>query len=146
MSYDRIWVQNSEHPRGWLERRAAEKRNLGNEFEGHFNRLYAQGHFVVLVAGKNHCFDELFLFEDASGAHQFYESGFQKWESFIGDDDEGCGFQEASLYRGGQRVATKSCEPTKRAGTDHGDESEAQFERAAEFMEHDQMTGEENIQ
>jgi hypothetical protein len=53
MSYDRIWVQSSEHPGGWLERRAAEKKNLGNEFEGDFSRLYAQGHFVVLVAGKN---------------------------------------------------------------------------------------------
>jgi len=36
-------------------------------------------------------FDELFLFEDAAGAHEFYGHGFRKWESFIGDNDEGCG-------------------------------------------------------
>src|SRR5665213_1142535 len=109
MSSDRIWVQSSEHPGGWLERRTAEKRDLGNEFEGHFNRLYAQGHYVVLVAGKNYCFDELFLFETGADAQHFYSKGFANWESFIGDDDEGCGFQKISLFRGGSRVATKSC-------------------------------------
>jgi hypothetical protein len=85
-------------------------------------------------------FDELFLFADASGAHQFYERGFQKWESFIGDDGEGSGFQEVSLYQGGRRIETKSFKPTKRIGTDHGAEFEAQFERATEFIEHEEDT------
>jgi hypothetical protein len=113
MGYDRLWIEFTEHPRGLLERREAAKKNLSDEFDTTFGRLYAQGHFVVLIAGKNHLFDELFLFEDAAGAHQFYERGFRKWESFIGDNDEGCGFQEVSLYREGHLVNTKSCAPTK---------------------------------
>ena len=120
MSYDRIWVQSSEQLGGWLERRTAEAKNLGHEFDRHFNRLYAQGHYVVLVAGKNYCFDELFLFEIDTDAQEFYGRGSDDWESYIGDDDEGCGFQEVSLYQGGRRVATKSCEPTKRVrGVQH---------------------------
>ena len=63
------------------------------------SRLHAQGHFVVLVAGKNFLSDELFLFEAATDAQEFYDRGFMKWESFIGDDDEGCGFLLVSLYR-----------------------------------------------
>ena len=44
----------------------------------------------------------------------FYDSGFMKWESFIGDDGEGCGFLLVSLYRDGHIVATKSCAPARR--------------------------------
>ena len=119
MGYDRTWIESTEHPRGLLERREAAKKNLSDDFHANFSRLYAQGHFVVLVAGKNHLFDELFLFEDVSGACQFYERGFQKWESFIGDDDEGCGFQEVSLYRDGHLADTKSWAPTKRIEVNH---------------------------
>jgi hypothetical protein len=72
MSYDRIWIESKEHPQGLLERTEAEKKNLSDDSENNFNRLYAQGHRVVLVAGSNDCFDELFLFENTSGAHQFY--------------------------------------------------------------------------
>ena len=71
MSCDRIWIQRSEHPRGWLERRESERNNLGDEFMSHFNRLHAQGHFVVLVAGKNFLSDELFLFEAGADAQDF---------------------------------------------------------------------------
>src|ERR1019366_8342364 len=108
MSYDRIWIQRSEHPGGWLERTVAERNSLGDEFNCLFDRLYAQGHSVVLVAGDNYCFDELFLFEIATAAQEFYDRGFHDWESFIKDDDEGCGFEEVSLYRGGHMVVTKS--------------------------------------
>ena len=119
MSYDRIWIQCVEHREHFHERSEAEKEGLLEEFTTQFDRLYAQGYFVVLVAGKNHCFDEIFLLEDAFDAGAFYESGFKDWESFIGDDDEGCDFQEVSLYRGGHLVATKSWAPTKRIEVQH---------------------------
>jgi hypothetical protein len=114
MSYDRIWVERSGHPKRFLERYKAEEMGLNIEFDALFDRLYEQGHFVVLSAGKNFLFDEVFLFEDASDARTFYKSGFLKWESFIGDDAEGCGFQEVSLYRARRRVASKSCAPSRR--------------------------------
>jgi hypothetical protein len=50
MSYDRIWIESTEHPRGLLECREAEKKNLSDDFVANFNRLYAQGDFVVLSA------------------------------------------------------------------------------------------------
>jgi hypothetical protein len=118
MSYDRIRIRTCQYPTGWLERRQAATMDLNEQFELTFIRLYAQGHFVVLVAGKNYCFDELFLFETAAEATDCYDSGFVMWESYIGDD-EGCGFQEVSLYRGGHMVATKSCAPTKRNEVQH---------------------------
>lgn len=114
MSYDRIWIRTDQHPGGWLERSQAEKLGLSHEFATTFNRLYTQGHFVVLEAGKNYACDELFLIETGADAQDFYDRGFMNWESFIGDDDEGCGFQEVALYRGGHLVATKSCAPSKR--------------------------------
>lgn len=119
MGYDRIWIESNEHPNGLLERTEAEEKNVSDGFEINFNRLYAQGHRVVLVAGKNHCFEELFLFENSSDAREFYEYGFQKWESFIGDDEEGCGFEQVALYRDGHLVATKSCEPSMRLEMRH---------------------------
>jgi hypothetical protein len=72
---------------------------LREEFHALYNRLYKQGHYVVLSAGNNCLFDELFLFEDASNAKTFFESGFLAWESFVEGDEEGCGFQEVSLYQ-----------------------------------------------
>jgi hypothetical protein len=120
MSYDKIWIKRSEHPEEWLERSSAAKKNLNDEFNSNFDRLYTQGHFVVLVAGKNFLFDELFLFESSASAQNFYDSGFINWESFMGGDNEGCGFQEISLYSGGHLVATKSCEPTMLIEVKHG--------------------------
>ena len=114
MSYDRIWIESTEHPRGLLERREAAKRNQSDYFYTNFNRLNSQGHFVVLSAGKNFLFDEKFMFESGADAQNFFDTGFMKFESFIGDGDEGCGFQEVSLYRNGHLTATKSCAPTKR--------------------------------
>ena len=121
MRYDRIWIwiESTEHPRGLLERAEAEKKNMRDDFDNNFKRLNAQGHFVVLVAEKNHCFDELFLFENASGAHQFYERGFAARELFPEDKEEGCDFLELSLYRDGHLVATKSSAPTKRIEVNH---------------------------
>jgi len=112
MGYDRIWIQSTEHPQGLLDGREAAKRNLSDDFNGICNRLFAQGHFVELVAGKNHLFEEIFLFEDAASGQLFYERDFRKWESFIEDGAEGCGFQRVSLYRNGHLVATKACEPS----------------------------------
>ena len=67
-------------------------------------------------------FDELFLFEDAPSATAFYESGFLEWESFLGGEDEGCGFQEVSLYRSGTRIASKSCAPSLRTKKDENED------------------------
>ena len=71
MSYDRIWIERSEDSKRFLEWRQAKKMGLCEEFNGQYDRLYKQGHFVVLSTGKNFMFDELFLFEDApSGLSQ----------------------------------------------------------------------------
>jgi hypothetical protein len=114
MSYDRIRVEQSGQLKQFLERRQAEKMGRREEFKAQYDRLYRQGHFVILSAGKNFAFDELFLFEEASNATAFYESGFSEWESFIGGEVEGCGFQEVSLYRAGTRSASKSSAPSPR--------------------------------
>jgi hypothetical protein len=119
MSYDRIWIQCVEHREHFHERSEAEEEGLLEEFTTQFDRQYAQGYFVVLSAGKNCSLEELFLFEDASDAGAFYESGFKDRELFIGDEAEGCDFQEVSLYRGGHLAATKSCAPTKRIEVQH---------------------------
>jgi hypothetical protein len=119
MSYDRIWIESTEHPRGLLERWEAEKKNLSDDFDANFNRLYAQGDFVVLSAGKNCMFDEMFLFEAGTDAQEFYERGYRKWERFPIDEEEGFGFQEVTLYQDGHLVATKSCEPSTRIEVGH---------------------------
>jgi hypothetical protein len=113
MSYDRIWVERIGHPKRFLEVYQRETMCLYKEFEALYDRLYEQGHFVVLSAGKNFLFDELFLFEDASNARAFYESGYSDFESFLGDDDEGYGFQEVSLYRAGRLIGSKESAPTR---------------------------------
>lgn len=114
MSYDRVWIQCSENRAHLHERREAEAEGRLEEFNKQADRLYAQGHFVVLSAGKSFAFDEIVLFEDASDAGAFYESGYKDWESFLEDDTEGCGFQEVSLYWAGAQMVTKECAPTKR--------------------------------
>jgi len=124
MSFDRIWVQGNEHPGGWLERRHAERQNRGDEFETVCNRLYAQGDFVVLAAGKNYSLDEIFLSENADDAKEFFETGFRAWESFADDEVEGFGFDEISLYRGGHIVETKSCAPTAPSEANRADSNE----------------------
>ena len=113
MSYDRTWIESSEEPKGWLERREAEQTSRGREFDVRADRLHRQGHFVVLAAGANFAFDELFLFEDSARAMAFYESGFSLWECVSGDGNS-LGFQEVSLYEDGWRIASKTCEPSRR--------------------------------
>jgi hypothetical protein len=51
MIFDRIWIEHGEHPKRLLERSHAERRGLRQEFKTQFDRLNAQGHFVVLVPG-----------------------------------------------------------------------------------------------
>jgi len=141
MSYDRVRIRVNQDPgSGWLERSEFERLNVGEGFDAICNGLYTEGAHVLLVAGKNYCFDELFLFKDVAQAREFYNHGFQAWESFPEGDNEGYGFQEVSLYECGRRIATKSCEPTTLTGDDHGAESVAKFEKAAEFVEHDGET------
>ena len=119
MSYDRIRIERKEYPGGWLERWEAEKKNLSDDFYANFNRLHTQGHFVVLSAGKNCLFDEMFLFEAGVDAQEFYQRGYRKWEKFPIDEEEGFGFQEVTLYQDGRLVATKSCPPSMRLEVEH---------------------------
>jgi len=114
MSYDRTYICTSKRRNGILERRQAATLNLSEHFEIIYNRLQAEGNYVVLVAGGNSCIEEQFLFVNASLSQEFYDRGFLKWETFIGDNDEGSGFAEVSLYQGGQRTDTKSYPPSKR--------------------------------
>jgi hypothetical protein len=65
---DRMWIQYAGHPGRWIERIQAEKNNLADEFETTCKRLYARGHFVVLVAGDSCCLEEVFLFEAGQDA------------------------------------------------------------------------------
>jgi len=119
MSYNSIWIQNNHSSTGWIDRRQASKMNKSNEFQLTYNRLYTAGNYVVLVSGTNYCFDELFLLETAPLAQHFNDTDFRSWESFQDEDDEGCGFEEVSLYAGGSRIATKSCAPSKRIEVSH---------------------------
>jgi hypothetical protein len=119
MSYDRIWIERRDHPGGWLERSQAEKLGVNKEFDMTFNRLHQQGNFIVLGADKNFLFVELFMFETGADAQDFYDSGFMKWESFLEGEEEGCGFQEVSIYRDGHLVVSKSWAPTKPIEVNH---------------------------
>jgi hypothetical protein len=119
MSFDRVRIRTDQHPGGWLERSQAEKLNLSNEFGMTCTRLFTQGHYVVLSAGKNFAFDEIFLFEDTSDAGAFYASGFKDWESFPEDDDEGRGFEKVALFWAGGEMVMKECAPTMRTEVQH---------------------------
>ncbi len=111
MGYDRIWIfQGTEE---WLERRSACKRNMELDFDLAAERLYEQGHSVALKAGKNLLFDEIFLFERATDAKAFYDFGYQDWESYLDEDEEGCGFQEIVLFSKGKLVVAKSAAPAR---------------------------------
>lgn len=111
MSYDRIWIFKGLG--NWLERSAASKRGMEEDFNKEAERLYLQGHSVVLTAGKNCSFDELFLFERCEDANHFYRFGFQDWELFLDQEEEGCGFQQVAHYRRGALIQNKVVAPTK---------------------------------
>ena len=119
MSYDRVRIRINQLPGGWLERRQAEELDLIEEFEITCCSLYTHGHHVVLVAGNNHGFEELFLFDNGTEAQEFFDQGFLDWDSFPDGAGEGCGFQEVSLFQCGYRIATKSSQPTRRAEVSH---------------------------
>ena len=120
MSYDKMWIKCPKHLGLWHGRSEAEEYNDGEEFETACDRLYTQGHFVVLSDGENFISDEMFLFHTASDAQEFYDHGLQAREWVVEEDDEGCEFQEISLHGDQRRIATKSCEPTKRTGAKNG--------------------------
>ena len=119
MSYIRTWIQCCEHQKQFHERSEAERENLGNEFHANFDRLHAKGDFVVLSTGKNCTFDEIFLFEAGTDAREFYERCFRDCERFPVDEVERFVFEEVSLYQGGERIATKSCEPSMPIEANH---------------------------
>jgi hypothetical protein len=108
MTFDRRWVEHNGHPNRFLEWRQAEKMGQGKEFDALCDRLFKQGHFVILTDVWQ--FDEVFFFEDASDAEAFYESGYSDWEHF----NEGELFLEVSLFRDGCRIDLKSCARTRR--------------------------------
>jgi hypothetical protein len=119
MSYDSVWIQCGEIRDQFHERSEFEEEGLLAEFYAQCDHLYARGRFVVLRAGEDLRYDQLFLFEDASGAEAFYESGFWEWESFIGDDDRACGLEEVSLHWSGGQVLSKACAPSTRIEVGH---------------------------
>jgi hypothetical protein len=107
MRFEGIWIQ-----RGKRIVRSQERFQVDGEFAADYERLYWQGHSVLLVPGKGYRLDEVFFFETADEAQQFYQSDLSDFECFIRDEHEPCGFEEVSLYIDGRRVATKSCTPS----------------------------------
>lgn len=112
MSYDRSWIKSEHLSENWIECQDANKKNLTEDFNAHFRRLREQGDFVVLSAGGNFVFDEVFLSDSHSALQELFDGGFRAWESNIDDAEEGCGFQEVSLYQKGRLVATKYSAPS----------------------------------
>jgi hypothetical protein len=119
MRFEGIWVQRGKRLLRWHESIHGENRSLADEFAAYYERLYGQGHFVLTVPGKNYGKDELFLFETAADALEFYDSDLSDFECFIGDEHEPCGFEEISCYNDGRRVATKLCAPSKLVCVSH---------------------------
>ena len=135
MRYDGIWIQRDRNLVRWHKRIQGENKSQGDEFSADFERLYEQGHLVLLKPGKNYCLDELFLFETAAAALDFYDSDLQDFESFIGDEHEACGFQKVSLYIGGRRVATKSCAPSMESEVNHEPEETKVYRSGSKIVQ-----------
>jgi hypothetical protein len=114
MSYDRVYLCPTGDPNTWSERRQMAKQGRSEGFDAEADHLREKGDFVVLVAGANLMFGELYLFEQPEDANRFYEVDFASRESIV--DGKSMGFQEISLYRSGKCVATKS----QPAPTDQG--------------------------
>lgn len=119
MRFEGIWIQRGQRLVRWHESIHGENRSLGDGFTMDYERLYTQGHFVLLVPGKDYDLDELFFFETASDALHFYDGDLGDFKCFIGDERGACGFQEVSLYNDGRRVTTRACAPTKRIEVNH---------------------------
>jgi hypothetical protein len=105
MSYDRVYLCRTLDPNTWSEKRQMESEGHLEQFNAEADCLYMKGDFVVLVAGANFMFDELYLFEQPEDAERFYETDFVGRESII--DDKPCGFEKVALYRSGKCVAQK---------------------------------------
>jgi hypothetical protein len=89
--------------------------NVENASFGHKNAFKSMRNSRLITnacTGKGYRLDEVFFFETADEAQQFYQSDLSDFECFIGDEHEPCGFEEVSLYIDGRRVATKSCTPS----------------------------------
>jgi hypothetical protein len=119
MRYGGIWIERGQRMVRWLECIHDKDKWLGDEFAADYERLYRQGHFVLLVAGKNYDLDELFFFATTAEARRFYDGDLSSFECFIGDEHEACGFEEVSLYNNGRRIATKACAPLTRIEVSH---------------------------
>jgi hypothetical protein len=112
MRFEGIWIQRGQRLVRWHESIHGEDKSLGDEFAADYERLYMQGHLVLLVPGKNYDLDRMFFFETAAEALSFYNSDLESFECSIGDEHEPCGFDDVSLYKDRHRIATKSCPPS----------------------------------
>jgi hypothetical protein len=119
MRFEGIWIQRGQRLARWHESIHGEDKSLCDEFAADYERLYGQGHLVLLVPGKNYGLDELFVFETAADALCFYNGDLQSFECSIGDEQEPCGFEEVSCYVDGRRVATKAVAPSTRLEASH---------------------------
>ena len=120
MNFGKVWISMNELPGGWLERSQADELDLREAIEVTVYNLDIHGHHVVLASGKDSCFVDAFYFKRGEDAHDFYDSGFRKWKSFLEDKGRGYSLHRISLYCGGNLVVTKSCAPTDRNEVKHG--------------------------
>jgi hypothetical protein len=119
MRFEGIWLQGGHGLVRWHESIHGEDKSLDDQFAADYERLYTQGHLVLLVPGKNYGLDRLVFSETAADALHFYDDDLGDFECFIGDEREACGFEEVSLYYDGARVATKSCAPSTQSEMSH---------------------------
>ena len=73
MRFEGIWIQRGQRLARWHESIHGENNSLGDQFAADYERLYTQGHLVLLVPGKNYGLDRLFFFETAAEALHFYD-------------------------------------------------------------------------
>ena len=111
MSYDRVHVCHGIDRQSWTERREAEQAGHGDEFDVEAGGLHREGNFVVLSAGANFLFDELYLFAKADHAREFFRSGFISRESVLSGIP--VGFQNIALHIKGRLVARKELSATE---------------------------------
>ena len=116
MSYDHVYMEGI--PPAKDRERLSRSDNNHNAIA---DALYKEGNYVPLSAGENVICDERFLCCSYSSAVAFFNSGYEAWESYIGDSEVGCGFQEVTLYRERKAVETKTMLPgTRRQGVERG--------------------------
>lgn len=111
MSYDRAYICHGIDRQSWTEKREAEKAGRGAEFSAEGKVLYEKGSFVVLNAGANCCFDELYLFDNPAHAKEFFGSVSISRESVLRGIP--AGFQDIALHIKGRLVARKELSATE---------------------------------